>query len=419
MRAFVWHLFALRRYPAWRKHLRETRALARVEPDRFLRWQERAVDAHLAWCRTHVPHHRGRGETLAEFPVLTREDVQRHGDALRVPGAGEPVSSGGSTGEPVTIYTDRTLAIWSFATRAFVYGERGLPPWTPCAYVWGLDTPLRPGLRERLLPTPVLDAFHMDEDSMARFARALERRPPGVLIGYASALDVLAGFLARTGRTVRPRTVVSTAEALSDDQRGRLEAAFGCKVFNGYGSRECPYLAYECPEGGLHACSHGRLLEIVDGEGRPQPPGVPGRVLVTDFRNRAFGVVRYANGDVASWAEDPHGCACGCVFPRLARVHGRTSDFITAPTGEKIHGEWFTHLFYGQAQVRGFQVRQPSPEELTVLTVGDAGEREMEPLLARIRERMGPQTHVTWQRVDAIPLTPAGKHRYTISDVPY
>ena len=142
-------------------------------------------------------------------------------------------------------------------------------------------------------------------------------------------------------------------------------------------------------------------------------------MLVTDLTNRAMGLVRYENGDVASWSPDPQPCPCGSAYPRLERVHGRTSDFLTAASGARIHGEWFTHLFYGRTDVVRFQVHQRSRTLVEVRTVGPAGAADVEPLLAKMRGALGPGVEVRWERVEEIPPTKSGKHRFTLSDVPY
>ena len=129
-------------------------------------------------------------------------------------------------------------------------------------------------------------------------------------------------------------------------------------------------------------------------------------------------MIRYETGDVSSWAE-PTDCPCGCPFPVLEKIHGRTSDFITTPDGERLHGEWFTYLFYGRPGVSQFQVYQPALDRLEVRTVGSADEAELADLLTAIRERVGPQVTVTFQNVASIAPTSSGKHRLTLSDVPF
>jgi phenylacetate-CoA ligase len=430
IRRLAWHRLEARKNPGWRGRLATIRTLA--SGTALEAWRASTLADHLAWARAVIPFFRDRvppGAPLESFPVLTRQDLQRHADALRDPtrpvGALRADASGGSTGEPVRLWHDEAYWTWTFATEAWLAEWWGLRPWSRTAYLWGDDREVaeigwKQRLHDRLLGRLALNAFSMDDRTMAAFAARLERFQPECLQGYATALDLFGAFLARERRwKVRPLVIRSAAEALFPERRKRIEEAFGRRVQDVYGSRESASLAAECLHGGFHALVHGKVIELVDDAGRPVAPGVPGRVLVTDLTNRAFGLVRYENGDVASWSKDEAPCPCDCRYPRLERVLGRTSDFLTTPAGLRIHGEWFTHLFYGRDDVRQFQVRQTALDAVEVLTVGPALEEDVAPLLGTMRARLGPGVRVTWRGVDAIPPTRSGKHRFTVSEVPY
>jgi phenylacetate-CoA ligase len=205
---------------------------------------------------------------------------------------------------------------------------------------------------------------------------------------------------------------------LRPDVRERLARVFRAPVRDFYGSRECASIAAECEHGRLHVQGHAKVVEIVDARGEPAPPATAGRVLVTDLANRAFGLIRYATGDVASRPADDTPCACGSPYPSLERVHGRTSDFLTAASGERIHGEWFTHLFYGRDDVEAFQVHQLDRHRVRVRTVGPADAEALAKILDAMRHRLGETVDVAWERVTEIAPTVSGKWRFTISDVP-
>lgn len=431
-RALAWRLVYARREHGWKRLLRDFEAVGRLDADAFRAWQDEATSAHARWAARTIPFFRERvapDAPLSAFPVLTRRDLQEQLEALRDPARPAATlrleASGGSTGAPVRLYLGPEYAATTFSTEAWLMRSWGLTPWCRKAYLWGDDREQgavgwKERVARRLLPHLFLNAFGMDEVRMASFADRLDAFRPEMVQGYATALDLFASWLLRTGRRVRrPRVVRSSAEALSPDARDRIERAFDAPVRDVYGSRESTHLAAQCGHGGFHVLSFGRVIEIVDDEGRPAAPGEPGRVLVTDLHNRAFGVVRYENGDVASWNPDGWPCPCGCPFPRLQRVHGRTSDFFTTPAGKRIHGEWFTHLFYGRTGVERFQVHQRSLTLVEVRTVGSATEADLAPLLGKMREALGEGVTVVWQRVDDIPLTRAGKHRFTLSDVPF
>jgi phenylacetate-CoA ligase len=426
----TWLLTEGRRHRGWRRRLRLLRRLAHGSREAFAAWQQRALDAHVAWaCRT-IPYWRARADgarDLRDLQILTRRELQAHAEALRDPT--RPVealrreTSGGSTGEPVVLWHDDAYWSWECATEAFVHEWWGVRPWSRTAVLWGDDREAGSvGWKERLvnraLGRRTLNVFDVGPGDAERFLDALRRWRPEVLQGYVSALDLLAAHVGPGGDPGwRPQVVRSAAETLDPARRARIQAAFGVPVRDMYGSRESASLAANGPDGRLYVLGHGRVLEIVDADGAPVPPGVPGRVLVTDLTNRAFGLLRYENGDVASWAQDAG--AAPWPFPVLERVWGRTSDFLTTPDGRLVHGEWFTHLFYGREDVRRFQVLQPRAERVEVRTEGPATQGDLAPLLSRVRAHLGPAVEVVWQPVPRIEPTPSGKHRFTISHVPF
>lgn len=430
IRRLVWNATHGRRNPGWKARLAEIRVLGALDAPALSAWQEQQVAAHLRWARARLPHFRSRApasDDLQRWPVLRRADVQAGLEGLvdpeRDPTERLPDSSGGSTGEPVRFFHDREYWAWTLAQEVAFYEWWGIDPWAPTAYLWGADRDLRAPWKARLemwlLGRVQLNVFRVDERRLEDFAHGCEGLAPVVLQGYASALDLFAHFVARRGPLRwRPRVIRSAAETLRAEVRERLERVFGAPVRDIYGSRETAGIAAECAQGRLHVLAHGKVVEIVDEAGRACAPGVPGRVLVTDLTNRAFGFIRYENGDVASWAPT-RSCACGIGYPILERVHGRTSDFLSTPDGRRVHGEYFTHLFYGRDDVERFQVRQQTLEAVEVLTVGTIGEAQMQPLLAAMREQLGQGVRVTWRRVADIDAGPTGKHRFTVSAVPY
>lgn len=149
---------------------------------------------------------------------------------------------------------------------------------------------------------------------------------PALLGGYASALSLLAGEQ-RAGRLrVHPVLVSSTGEMLAPEARRQIESAFGCRVRDGYGASETGAVALACGAGSMHVQSDWTILEPVDEEHRPVPPGEPSHtVLVTGLANRVQPIIRYDLGD--SVTMDPEPCGCGSPLP-VVRVVGRSSDVL-------------------------------------------------------------------------------------------
>jgi phenylacetate-CoA ligase len=260
----------------------------------------------------------------------------------------------------------------------------------------------------------------MSEADMRSFQQRLIRFRPQAMIGYATCLFAFASFLERQGLAPpRPRAIISAAETLHDAQREVIERVFGCSVQNRYGCREVGPIAAECPEqGGMHVFADERLVEVVV-DGRPARDGEMGELLVTDLRNYAMPFIRYRIGDVAVAREGS--CACGRGLPLLERVVGRSSDLIVTPDGRMIHGEFFTHLFYGQSAIRRFHVHQPKIDRLEVKIVPaeNGADPDLAGIEAEIRRHVGPAVELALRTVHADEIAPAksGKFRFTTSDV--
>jgi len=127
--------------------------------------------------------------------------------------------------------------------------------------------------------------------------------------------------------------------------------------------------------------------------------------------------LRYEIEDVGSWVGKP--CSCGRPFPLIARIWGRSSDFIVTPEGKAIHSVFFTHLFYDMPEVALFQINQKDLTNIAVYLVLRPGANEYPDSLLRdrLRQALGPQVHFTVQVVPTIERPPSGKHRFTVSSV--
>ncbi len=439
LRSSVGGPYARRQRPLATGYLRRLGALEFAPPEMVARLQAERLRDFLDWaCRASAyygeaartagfdPRAVAAPGDLAGFPILTKALLRERAAALLAGGAPLPSwqanASGGSTGEPVRLYQDGDYWNHSQAAQWFMEGWWGVRPGAATALVWGTDRDIhdqtwRQRLGGVLARQRWLNAFAVGSSEMEQFAGMLQRWQPPFIAGYASALHLFARFLLQNPQwAIRPQAVKSTAEVLRPEERAAIERAFDAPVYDFYGSREVNVLAAECPaHAGLHVNTWSRCLELVDGQGRPVPAGVPGRVLVTDLTNRALPLIRYENGDVGVWSG--RACPCGRPFPLLERILGRKSDFIHTVSGKLIHGEFFTHLFYAQAGVRAFQVVQDSLQNLRVEVELSGGELE---LLARelrgpIAAAMGEGVRVDFRRVTAFTRSASGKHHFTRS----
>ncbi len=389
--------------------------------------------ALLADAATEVPYWRERlsptEDLLQQFhalPPLTKDTVRQQGARMHSGLAAQRRSwrthSGGSSGTPIEVLQDRELVDWSMATSAwYLAAHLGIEHDVPNVVLWGSERDLfghRRGLEERaraaLTQTTFLNSFRMDAATMARYVGIIAALRPVYIRGYAGSLYQLARFVEQRGlRLHRPRFVYSAAETLQPEMRTTIERAFGAPAYDFYGSREVGPIAGQGQDGALHVFGFFNLVEVVDDANRPVGRGGHGRVLVTTLHNHVMPLLRYELGDTAEVGQVD---ADGAVRT-LRRVTGRITDHFVAADGALIHGEYFTHLFYGIAGVREFQIIQHRVDQVEILWVpfGAPGGRPApsQEIDSKIRLVLGARCEIVWTEVGEVPLTPQGKRLFT------
>lgn len=164
---------------------------------------------------------------------------------------------------------------------------------------------------------------------MPELVRALNAFGPAVLSPYASMGALLATEQQAGLLHIDPALVVLSAEGLPAGEYPRITAAFGAKVRQSYAANECPFLSQSCQHGWLHVNSDWAVLEPVDADHQPVPPGQRSHtVLLTNLANRTQPVLRYDLGDAVLLRPDP--CPCGDPLPAI-QVQGRSADLLAFP----------------------------------------------------------------------------------------
>ena len=411
-------------------------------PSELAAYQARLLQELLAHCWSSVPYYRRLMEetgatrpgdtSLAQLPTLSKEQIRVHFDELRSDDLDDRRwyvnSSGGSTGEPVRVIQDRDYAVRSEARKVVCFEMAGYEPGDYLALLWGSQRDIlvggvgpRAAVGSFLRNMQTMNAFRMTPELMRSYLASLGRRPPRLLYAYGQAVFELARYAQAHGISVTaPGAIVTTSETLYPYMRETIEAVFGCEVFDQYGSREVSCIAQECDQHqGLHLNLETLVVEILDDDGAPCPPGVEGDVVITSLLNRAMPLVRYRIGDRATAAA--HLCACGRGLPLLDHVAGRGFDAIRRSDGTVIPGIYFLHFIsvvYNRPWIAKFQVVQTDYDRIVMKVVSNGVEptaEEREELAHIVHMAMGEECRTEIELVDEIPNSESGKYRYTLS----
>jgi phenylacetate-CoA ligase len=401
--------------------------------------QFRALRQHLDFAYREVPYYSRlldehglqpsriqSFEDFARIPYLTRDDLRRHFADLqprwRRRGV-QAMSTGGSTGSPVTVLVDREWAALADAIRLRCHRWYDAGPGTREIALWG--SPIESTkqdrvrtLRDHLINSKFLSAFDLGEAALARYAEVVRRYRPQKLFGYASALALLAGYLQREGWRPAPgqvRAVFTTAEPLYEFQRSLIGSVFDCPVSVEYGCRDAAVMATECPRGGLHIPVEAVTVEILPTLGEADSDR--GEIVVTNTHSFAMPIIRYRTGDIGAF--EPAACSCGRALPRLRTVEGRRTDFLVTPGGKIMHALAVIYVLREVPGIRQFQLIQERVDLVRVTVAPDSGfpAEASEQIVAKLERLFEGQIAVELELVGSIPPLPSGKHRYVISRV--
>ena len=104
---------------------------------------------------------------------------------------------------------------------------------------------------------------------------------------------------------------------------------------------------------------------------------------------------------------------------RITSLVGRSSDLFRFEDGIMVHGEFFTHLFYGLPSVKQFQVIQESKSCIEILIVPSKTLADVptERIRNEIISWIGKNIEVNFTSTNIIEPTKTGKLRFTISRV--
>ena len=415
--------------------LRELRAAQRLPREVVLHRQAAHLAETLNYAAEHSPYYRARWphgsrvaperarDALSELPFLTKRDLQEsEGELLARPRLRRVTrkTTGGSTGEPVTVVKDRMATAHEMAASWLGYGWFGVRIGDRAARFWGWPFTVKRRLRfaaaDFAMHRISFSAFAFNDAELERYwVRCVSYRP-NYFYGYVSMLEAFADFVRRRGydgTSLGLKSIVTTSEVLNAPQRRLIQSTFGAPVQNEYGCGEVGPIAYECKLGRLHVMSENLVLEVLTPNGRTAEIGETGELVVTDLDNRAMPLIRYRLGDFG--VPGPP-CPCGRGFPVLEKIWGRAYDFVQQPDGRRYHGEFFMYVFEDlRAQgvpVAQFQIRQDGPRTLSVSVVTpESASKAVETRLCSQLDPLLSDMQISVRRVKSIPREASGKMR--------
>lgn len=376
-----------------------------------------------------LPENISKVEDLNKLPILTKEIIRNNFEDLYARNYLKenliPTCTSGSTGSPMNFYVDRkwnacnnaaAFRAWSWAS--YNLGDK-------IAYLWGApsdinNTSKRDKIRNYLLRTIYLDAFNLTNENMAIYANILSKCKPKIINTYASAIFLFSQYLKEEEiNSIRPRSIITTADMLYKYQRKTIEQVFDCEVFDYYSGRDTSLQAAECSEHtGYHLSIENAVVEFLK-KNEPVYSGQTGNIILTDLSNYAMPFIRYEIGDLGTPSDEM--CPCGRNLPLMKSLNGRIFDVIVTPEGKHLTGEYFHYAIidHNIQGIKEFQIIQNSPDKLVIYIVKNPliNINDSNRFINIIQKMVGENVEIKLQYLPYIKRNPSGKLRHVISNI--
>ena len=371
---------------------------------------------------------------LARLPILTKEDIRTNSRdlmAIDFPASKlRAMATSGSMGEPLHFYGTReeqftrglarTLRALRWA--GIEIGDRYALIWRPRHYQRRKDRLLHK-LSLRFKREVEMDTGTLSQETLPLLVRRMQTAPVRALLGPPPVLALMAGHMKEHNiRVPHIRSVVSGGEQLLDHDRALLREVFETEPFSKYGSFEAYDIASECEaHAGLHVQAEDIVVETADDEGTPVPPGVVGRILITNLHSFGMPFIRYEVGDLGSL--DPTPCMCGRELPRLVGMVGRMSELIVTRSGRRVFGADLCLEPLETFGVRQYRLVQEDVDSVDVYLVWSRDVTEVQraersgQIAAILAGNIGDGVRVQVHTLDDIEPTAGGKHLFIVSKI--
>ena len=366
---------------------------------------------------------------IAQLPYLTRDIIENRKEAM----CGENISkskleishTGGTSGTHVSFFRDLACTTARVGRQLGILELCGYSLGDRCGLIWGAHEDL-PKSEEKLNFKKKFRKFAsgketlcctiMSSSKMLKYYKRLKKFKPVVMYGYPNAMSLFANFIKDKGLSqIKVKTVICTAEKLTEVQRSLLEEVFESEVFDLYCTREHGCIGFECSEhNGYHIDTGSVHLEIIS-EGRPVIPGQTGDIIITDLLNYGMPFIRNRIGDRGILNTEQ--CNCGSPLPLLAKLDGRVTDILYRPDGSTVSGVMLVDMFMDVAEIKEMQIVQEELDEvvLNIVVTGKFNEENEQKAVLEMKEYMGDETNISIKIIPEITRNPvSGKFQEVI-----
>jgi phenylacetate-CoA ligase len=237
-----------------------------------------------------------------------------------------------------------------------------------------------------------------------------------IILSYSSGLERLAEYIVRKNYKdydFRIHLIIADSDNLKTETWDLLEEIFKCPVLNRYASIENAIIAITKPgDRTFYIDTTQFYVEVLKMDADVSvEEGEMGRIVVTDFHNKAMPFIRYANGDLAVAKKIING---QCV--EIETLEGREISALRKTDGTLLSETNIMGRFKQFVEISRYQIIQTSANAYTMRLEGASAEVN-EKCIAEMKKIFGDDAIVKIEHTDLIKCGKNGKFKVTISEV--
>lgn len=332
------------------------------------------------------------------------------------------ITTGGSTGIPFGFYRTKSEFAKELASKAHQYERigwsendrqmvfRGIPIKKKCNYqLYRSMNELR------------FSSYYINKNNIEKYVDKISKYRPQWLRCYPSSGYAFAKLIDECGLSIpQMNGVLCASENLYDFQKSKMQATFNCRIFSHYGHYELSVLAGFCEyTDDYHVLPYYGYAELVDKNNKiVEKEGEIGEIVATSFIMETTPFIRYRTNDLAVYKSNM--CKkCNRPYQTWSKIDGRIQEYIVTKDNRYVSMtaiNMHDNTFDGITQ---FQFKQDVAGELVFTYVADKviSVEKKQKIVNSLSSKIGNDNNVYFVKVNEIPLTKRGKHRFLIQNM--
>lgn len=375
----------------------------------------------LEYAKENVPYYQNiRSSNLLDFPVMNKSIYREEGDLaiskefIKHKGILHTVSTSGSTGTPMTFYQDKEKRNRVVVDLIHAHNNVGWKLGDNFVFIRNWLSNYRQSriknVIQNVFPLSISD---FDDEHKRMLTDYIIKHKP-VLFGYSSAICDYLNFLDRTNNTteISPRLIICDSDELSDINKKRLKDRFRCPVISRYDNEENGLLAIASVDSDIFTVNYQSLkieLLALDSDDRVRP-GEVGRVVVTDYFNKAMPLIRYDTGDLAISMDAPDD------IRHLEKLCGRSAVALKSTNGLKISSVSICAVTEVYKGIIKYQLVQMNRTDFVFKYIGTLSDGDLSSLTDRLISTLGADANIIYEQVTELKSKPNGKFASIVNE---